>query len=149
GFSSDRKACQKTQPPQSCASEPPSLACADSSPRSPARSLYLIISLLPCFALCSFRQQLLQAVFPQHRPGVAAMAMRILAERNQGVLAVRQALRFAFGDPQLRRINEVVGGIHPGDTRGDFFELRRRVVVTRSVYLIQEVVGVGRVDVRL
>src|SRR5262249_12876395 len=100
-------------------------------------SSMLAVNLLRC--LC---QQLLQTVLPKHGPGVAAVAVSVFAQRDEDVLAVLEPLGFALGDAQFWRIDEVVGRVHPHNPCGDFLELWRRIIVARSVHLIEEVVRV-------
>ena len=52
---------------------------------------------------------------PELGPRVRAVAARLGARRDQHELALRHLLDLALGDPQLRRVDEVVGRVHEHD----------------------------------
>jgi hypothetical protein len=71
------------------------------------------------------------------------VAGRFVACRDQVETRVLQARELSLHDSRLRRVALVVGGIDRQHGRSDAREARPRVVVARSVPLIEEVVGVG------
>ncbi len=81
-FRSDIKDSSKELIPQFCASVPPLDACADSVGCLPRRSLGVGGSVRRA------GKQIRQTILPQHRPGVRAVAVGLLALRNQQELSV-------------------------------------------------------------
>src|SRR5579871_1580180 len=106
--------------------------------RGTLRFFFLLISDLRSL----ISEQLPQLLFPQHCPGVRTMPVRLLAFWNQHELSVLQAFRFALRDSEPRRIDKVVRRIHPQYARRNFLEVRRRIVIPRSIHLVQKVVHV-------
>ena len=68
-----------------------------------------------------FFEQLHQLIFPQAGDGVAAVAARFVAEWNHDRAAVRHALDLALEDPELGRIDQVVGRIDRQQAARGFF----------------------------
>ena len=56
-------------------------------------------------------QQLHQLIFPQAGDGVAAVAARFVAQRDDHRPTVRDALDLALKNSEFGRINQVVGGV--------------------------------------
>ena len=54
---------------------------------------------------------------------MAAVAARLVAQRNHDRAAVRHALDLALENAELGRIDQVVGGIDGQKRRADFFEV--------------------------
>ena len=59
---------------------------------------------------------------------------------------MRDSRRIVLGQSQLGWIDEVIGRIDPGDGHGDRFQVRRRIIVSRRIDLIPEVVGIQPSD---
>ena len=105
------------------------------------------MSLIACSGQLLLRrllQQLDEVVFPDGGLGVGAVAAGCVGGGDEDELGVRHLLDQLLGDAQLRRVDEVVGGVDPEDGGGDGVELRLGVVVARGVDVVDEVVGVGR-----
>ena len=71
------------------------------------------------------------------------MSTRSIGDGNEDELGVRHSRDQFFGDAELGRVDEIVGGVDPEDRSGDGGELRLGVVVARGVDVVEEVVGVG------
>jgi hypothetical protein len=71
------------------------------------------------------------------------VAARALARREEDEPAARDAPDLALGDAQLRRVDEVVGGVHRDERSGDARERRPGVVVARRLQRVEHVVRVG------
>ena len=65
---------------------------------------------------------------PDRGKRVRAMAARLLAGRNQHVAAALHATDLPLHDPQLRRIDLIIGGVHRDEWGDDFFEIGRWIV---------------------
>ena len=75
---------------------------------------------------------------------MGAVAVGLVGDMgDEDELGVRHLLDEFFGDAELGRVNEVVGGVDVHDRNGDAVEVRARVVVARGVTsVVDEVVGV-------
>ena len=71
-----------------------------------------------------------------------AVAAGLLADRDQHVLAALHALDLPLEDPQLGRVDLIVGGVDRDQRRPDALEPGRGVVVARGVERVQHVVGI-------
>src|ERR1017187_1148140 len=88
-------------------------------------------------------QQFDQVVLPQHGAGMRAVAAGFVAGRDQNVPAVGYPLDLALQDAQLRRIDLVIRRIDGPKRSLDLLQQGRRVVVGRTIVLVEHVVGVG------
>ena len=95
--------------------------------------------------LC-FTKQLQQFIFPKRGDGVTAVTARFVAERNHDGAAFWNALDLAFENPQLGRIDQIVGGIDREQWRANFFQVRAGVVIVRRLQCVEHIVRVIRVD---
>src|SRR3954469_17185580 len=77
----------------------------------------------------SFLEQLQQAIFPQRSECVTAMATRLVARLNHDRTPVGNALDLALENPQLRRINQIIGRVDCQKRCANFFETGTRIVV--------------------
>ena len=87
-------------------------------------------------------EQLLEVLLPHCGPGVRAVSVRLIRCGQQHEARLPHPFDLALGDAELRRIDEIVGGIDPHDAARRSFEGGRRVVVARRVDLIQQIVRV-------
>ena len=84
-----------------------------------------------------------EVLLPDDGLGVGAVAAGGVGDGDEDELRVGHAGDHLFGDAELGRVDEVVGGVDPEDGRGDGGELGLGVVVARGVDVVEEVVGVG------
>ena len=56
-------------------------------------------------------QQLRQVLLPHGGPGVRAVSMGLIRGRQQHEAPVLHALDFALGDPEFRRVDEIIGRV--------------------------------------
>ena len=92
-------------------------------------------------------QQILQVGLPDRRERVRAVAGRLVAQRQHDRAAFRHALDLALEDLQLRRVDEVVRGVHGQERRLDLLEAGTGIVVARRFERVEDVVGVAGLDV--
>ena len=71
------------------------------------------------------------------------MAAGLVSHRQQNELSSLYALDFVLGNAQLRRINEIVGGVHEHYGRGDLLQIRRGIIIAGGFNGVENVVGVG------
>src|ERR1700689_2790070 len=72
--------------------------------------------------LCLVRrlgQELVQILLPRDRPGVRAVPVSVLADRQQCKFAVLEARALFFCDAELGRINKIICRIDPHHRGGD------------------------------
>ncbi len=81
-------------------------------------------------------------ILPRHGPGVGSVTMGQGRYGEEDETAASDPRGQALGDPQLRRVDEIVGGIDPHHGGGDLREAGLGVIVPGGVHLIDEVVGV-------
>src|SRR5262249_27986475 len=84
-----------------------------------------------------------KVLFPEHCPGMGAVAVGFGALWNLAEAGVGHARHGALGIVEIARIDEIVGGIDPHRRRGDAFQVGPWIVVPRSVELVDHVVGVA------
>ena len=82
-------------------------------------------------------------ILPEHRPGVGGMAARIRRFGYHYEFTRTQHLHVAFGKPEVRRVDEIIGAVDPGDRHGDAGQLRRGIIVARRIELIDAIIGIG------
>src|SRR5262249_15008517 len=71
-----------------------------------------------------------------------AVAASRRAQGQHDSSALWDALDLVFKDPELGRIDEVIGTIDREKRRANLFQLRPRVIVVGSLHLVQPVIGV-------
>src|SRR5215469_6253352 len=111
-----------------------------------------------CQLLLAFVQKFLQILLPDGCIGVSAVAMRLVGDGQKNEAAILHLLDLAFGDSELRRIDEVVRRVDKHDGRSDFVEIRRWIIVSGGVYRVESVIrvrirrdalyGVGQIFIR-
>ena len=101
-----------------------------------------------CLFLFGLGEEVDEVLLPDGGLGVGAVTAGGVGDGDEDEFGVRHLRDDFFGDAQLGRIDEVVGGVDPEDRGGDGGELGRGVVVARGVDVVEEVVGVGVGDGR-
>ena len=84
---------------------------------------------------------------PDRRERVRAVAGGLVAERQHHRASPGHADDFLLEDLQLRRIDEIVGGVHRQERSLDLLEIRPRIVVAGRLQRVEDVVGVAGLDV--
>ena len=72
-----------------------------------------------------------------------AVAARLRAEWDDDGAPFRDSRDLALEDAQLRRIDQIVGGVDRQQRRANLFQVRSRVIVVRRLDLIEDVICVG------
>src|SRR5438270_6923617 len=78
--------------------------------------------------------------FPELRPSMRAMPVRVRALWNKPKTCGRHALQRCRRHRQVARIDEIIGRVDPGQRRGDPLELRPWIIVSRGVQLVDRVI---------
>src|SRR5438876_1476114 len=78
---------------------------------------------LSSLRFCSFLQQRHQFIFPQRRDSVTAVPARFVAEGDDDRPATRDTLDLALQNPELWRVDQIIGGIDCQKLRVNFFEV--------------------------
>src|SRR6476659_10473436 len=95
----------------------------------------------PTTSLLRPRQKLTEVLLPEHRPGVGTVAMGLGALRDQPEAgSLLHPLQRLLRNLQVAWVDEVVGGIHPGQRRRDLLQLGPGIVVPRGIELVDHVV---------
>jgi hypothetical protein len=74
--------------------------------------------------------------------GVRAMAKGLLGNGQEDELPVLDAMNFAFGNPEIGRIDEIIGGIDVQDVSLNGFKFGGRIVVSGRIDGVEEIVGI-------
>src|SRR5437016_1932892 len=75
------------------------------------------------------------------------MSASFVTQRNYNRAPLRHALDLALEDSQLRRIDQIVGGIYGEKRRADFFQTRARIVIVGSLESVKNIIRVARLEI--
>src|SRR5271165_6153919 len=92
-----------------------SAGCPNHSCRSNEWELALVLT---------FLQQLLQITLPDDRIGVRAVPARLIGDGHQHEASVLHLFDLALRNPELRRIDKVIGEVHEHHVRDNLIEMR-------------------------
>src|SRR5205814_7657702 len=87
-------------------------------------------------------QEIRQILFPDCRDRVCPVSSSLGAGRQYDRTTSEHAFDLALQDAQLRRIDEIVGGIYRDQWCANLLEIRSGVVVPRCLDLVEKVVRV-------
>src|SRR5213082_4200583 len=81
------------------------------------------------FWLLCFLEQPHQLILPESRNGVTAVTAGFVAQRNQHRAALWHPFDLALEDPELRGIDQIVGGIDRQEWGANFFQVRTGIII--------------------
>src|SRR5665213_1281283 len=77
-------------------------------------------------------EQFLQMLLPHRRQRMRSMPARLVALGDEDGFAALYPADFAFEDSQVRRVDQIVGGIDRQQRRPDRLQCRPRVIIARA-----------------